>query len=118
MLYEKYGYDELKLVFLPEHFERFESERKQALEIKNRMASLKGTIIEPVRIACHKTEDGSYPLEALVQGAAWPSDVDPSKREEYLSDTDFASVFKMTKLDFRQKDKFVRLRLKKEHKLF
>ena len=118
MLYEKYGFDELKLVFAAEELERFEAERKQALEVKNRFASLKGTIIEPVQISCEKTDDGSYPVQVRVQGAAWPADVNPSKREEYLSDQDFVSVFKMTKQELSQKDKFVKLRLKKEHKLF
>jgi hypothetical protein len=33
-----------------------------------------------------------------VQGVAWPADVDPSKREEHLSDEEFQHVFKMTKV--------------------
>lgn len=41
---------------------------------------------------------GEYPLRALVQGVAWPSDVDPTCREEYLSDQEFLRVFSMTKV--------------------
>ena len=118
MLYDKYGVEEMKLIFSPEDFERFEQERLNSLEIKNRFAYLKGSIIEPVVKDVKPTEDGCYPIEALVQGAAWPADVDPTKRETYLSESDFAAVFKMSRAEYLSKDKFVRLRLKKEHKLF
>jgi len=118
MLYDKYGVEEMKLIFAPEDFDRFEKERLNSLEIKSRFAHLKGSIIEPVVKDVKPTEDGCYPVEALVQGAAWPADVDPAKRETYLSDSDFQAVFKMTKAEYLSKDKFVRMRLKKEYKLF
>ena len=82
-------------------------------------SSLKGTVISHATI-CENVprEDGSYPLECLVQESAWPSGIDVTKREQYLSESDFVTVFKMTKEEFARNDKFVRLRLKKEAKLF
>ena len=62
--------------------------------------------------------DGFYPLEALVQGIKWPQGVDPTNREKYLSDTDFESLFGMTKSSFQQIDKYKRIELKKKHLLF
>lgn len=118
MLREKYGIEEMKLIFSPEDLDNFEKELKDSQEIKSRFAHLKGTVLAPVERVVAQTEDGCYPIDALIQGAAWPSDVDPSKRESYLSDKDFLAVFKMTKSEFAEKDKYVRLRLKKEHKLF
>lgn len=118
MLVEKYGIDELKLVFEPEDLEWFEAERKKSMEVKKVFSSLKGTIIEPTAVTVKPNDDGTYPLEALVQGAAWPPGIDCAKREQYLSDADFQSVFKMTKQEFMAKDKFIRIRLKKENRLF
>lgn len=118
MLHEKYGIEEMKLIFSPEDLDHFEKERHVLLDIKNRLAYLKGTVIQPDIKDFKRTEEGCYPIEALLQGAAWPSDVDPANREKYLSEVDFAKVFKMSKEDFYNKDKFMRMRLKKEYKLF
>jgi hypothetical protein len=42
--------------------------------------------------------DGYYPLKCLVAGVAWPSGVDPSKREQFLSPIEFEKTFGMTKV--------------------
>eukprot|EP00388_Colpodella_angusta_P027818 GDKK01010569.1.p1 GENE.GDKK01010569.1~~GDKK01010569.1.p1 ORF type:complete len:172 (-),score=6.01 GDKK01010569.1:85-600(-) len=118
MLYDRYGEEEMRLIFSPEDFERFEKERLSSLEIKNRFAYLKGSILEPIAKDVKATEEGFYPLEVLVQGAAWPTNIDPTKRETYLSENDFHAVFKMSKSEYLSKDRHVRLRLKKEYKLF
>jgi hypothetical protein len=118
MLVEKYGTEELKQIFQPEDFDRLESGRQKSLEVKKVFASLHGTVIENKAVDTKMRSDGSYPLEALVQGSTWPAGIDVTKREQYLSDSDFQSVFRMSKAEFNQKDKFVRLRLKKEHNLF
>jgi hypothetical protein len=118
MLVEKYGVEELKQVFDPEDFQRLESERQKSLEVKKVFASLHGTVVENKAVDAKIRSDGSYPLEALLQGSTWPPGIDATKREQYLSDSDFQSVFRMSKEDFNKKDKFVRLRLKKEHNLF
>ena len=119
MLLHKYGQEELKLVFDPADLEVFERAHWQNIEAKKVFSSLKGTVISHATI-CENVprEDGSYPLECLVQGSAWPSGIDVTKREQYLSESDFVTVFKMTKEEFARNDKFVRLRLKKEAKLF
>ena len=59
MLYDKYGVEEMKLIFSPEDFKRFEQERLNSLEIKNRFAYLKGSIIEPVVKDVKPTEDAT-----------------------------------------------------------
>jgi hypothetical protein len=118
MLVERYGIDEMRLIFDPEDVEVFERERQGRLEVKKVFSSLKGTVLEPAGAKLAPRDDGSYPLEVLLQGASWPEGIDCSKREQYLSDSEFESVFKMSKADFAQKDKFVRMRMKKEHRLF
>ena len=120
MLLDKYGHNEMSLIFSPEDLEQFDAELNRAMEIKKRFSSLKGTVLDPVssHVEQKRLQDGCYPLSALLQGAAWPNDVDPSRREQYLSDSEFLSVFKMSKAEFNEKDKFVRLRLKKQHNLF
>ena len=41
---------------------------------------------------------GFYPFAALVAGVKWPDIVDPARREQYLDDDEFESIFKMTKV--------------------
>ena len=120
MLLDKYGHDELALVFSPEDLEMFDADLRASMEIKKRFSSLKGTILEPTKPTeqIKAGEDGFYPLKALQQGVCWPAEVDPTKREQFLSPTEFLTVFKMSKEEFNSKDKFVRMRLKKEHLLF
>jgi len=118
MLHEKYGIEEMRLIFSPPDLEHFEKERLVLVDIKNRLAYLKGTVIQPDIKEFKPSEDGFYPIEALIQGVTWPSNIDPANREKFLSEADFVKVFKMTKEEFYNKDKFVRMRLKKEHKLF
>lgn len=118
MMHEKYGIEEMKLIFSPADLAHFEKERQTLVDIKNRVAYLKGTVIQPDTKEFKPSEDGFYPIEALVQGVTWPSNVDPANREKFLSEEDFVKVFKMTKEEFKNKDKFVRMRLKKEYRLF
>ena len=74
--------------------------------------------MEPAKWDGQKSEDGFYPLEALKQGVEWPKEVNPAKREQFLSPDDFEKVFNMSKEDFNKLDKFKRERLKKEQSLF
>ena len=73
---------------------------------------------ETVDLGNHDCESGFYPIEALVEGVLWPSDVVSTKREEYLSPNDFEIVFKMNKEAFLKLANHVKTRLKKEKKLF
>ena len=61
---------------------------------------------------------GIYPYNSLKQGMVWPEDIDVTKREQYLSDKEFESVFSMTKIAFGSLDKYKRVELKKKFKLF
>ena len=38
-----------------------------------------------------------YPYEALVEGRAWPADVDPAHRERHLADEAFAGALGLSK---------------------
>jgi len=84
---------------------------------KERFSYLKGTILERKNIKITQLCD-TYPLELLVEGVSWPSNVDVTKREQYLDDDAFYRVFKVTKEDFQKLAKHVKQRLKKEHGLF
>lgn len=53
---------------------------------------------EVVELKDNELQDGFYPLKSLLAGVAWPSDVDPSKREQYLSPSEFEKTFGMTKV--------------------
>jgi hypothetical protein len=121
MLVEKFGREELQFIFSEEDILKFEAELDASAKVKHRFSSLKGTVLEPTVLTvvqAKAAEDGSYPIESLLQGAAWPSDVDPSRREQYLSSESFWKVFGMSKEAFNSQDKFVRMRMKKECKLF
>mmetsp|Transcript_15844 Transcript_15844/g.26488 ORF Transcript_15844/g.26488 Transcript_15844/m.26488 type:complete len:195 (+) Transcript_15844:197-781(+) len=121
MWLEKFGYDELSTVINPEDLEMFDIAHREYLAVKKRFSELKGTVLAPIEYSSDiikRRDDGTYPIEVLLQGAAWPTDVDPAKREQYLSNDDFKHIFGITKEEFNNKDKFVRVRLKKEHKLF
>jgi hypothetical protein len=53
---------------------------------------------EAVELLESDRESGFYPLKCLLPGVAWPSDVDPSKREQYLNPEEFERTFGMTKV--------------------
>ncbi|KAJ1412006.1 hypothetical protein B484DRAFT_402451 [Ochromonadaceae sp. CCMP2298] len=118
MLVEKYGREELDFIFNEEEMLKIEAELADSAAVKHFFSGLKGTVLEPTVVLVQAAEDGTYPLEALVQGAAWPADVDPSKREQYLSSDAFVQVFRMSKEAFNLQDKIMRMRQKKECKLF
>jgi hypothetical protein len=55
-----------------------------------------------------------FPYDALKAGVKWPKNVDPTRREDWLSDDDFKMLFKMSRMEFKSLNKFKRERLKKE----
>ncbi|XP_047439510.1 advillin [Mugil cephalus] len=61
-----------------------------------------------------------FPLEALVNKhvSELPEGVDPSQKEKHLSDSDFSTVFGMTKDDFVSLPQWKQLNLKKKNGLF
>jgi hypothetical protein len=55
-------------------------------------------VVEPPAVEINQSEDGYYPLEVLVSGVAWPPNVEPTRREQYLKPEDFYTTFQMTKV--------------------
>lgn len=55
-------------------------------------------MVEPVKVDVSVSEDGYYPLCALVSGVEWPPGVPPAKREQFLCPSEFESVFGMSKV--------------------
>ena len=60
----------------------------------------------------------SYPYSVLIQTDNLPPEVDPSKKELYLSDTDFQNQFKMERKVFETLAKWKQVNLKKAAGLF
>jgi len=113
----KYGEEELKSSLDEADWNCLWNGYNEQLQIKERFSYLKGTILERKNIKITQLCD-TYPLELLVEGVSWPSNVDVTKREQYLDDDAFYRVFKVTKEDFQKLAKHVKQRLKKEHGLF
>ena len=109
---------ELQAFFLPSDWEILQNDCKEREEAKYRMSYMKGSVVERDTPKVEREDLPFYPLEALVQGVAWPKNVDPANREQFLSDSDFFDVFHMTKEEFRATPKHIRIRLKKEKLLF
>lgn len=61
-----------------------------------------------------------YPIEVLLknQNQELPEDVDPAKKENYLSEHDFVSVFGITRGQFVALPGWKQLQMKKEKGLF
>jgi len=72
------------------------------------------------RIDHNRTDRKIYSYNILIQNREnkYPSDVDISKRETYLSEIEFKEVFKMTIIEFNRLKKWKQIKLKKEYKLF
>lgn len=120
MLLTKYKLEDIVAIFDNDDFLVLQKEYDEMMYVKHRFNSLKGTVLEPTIHQGNtiKSENGFYPFEMLRQGAKWPVDVDPARREEFLSPEDFFEVFHMSKEEFACLDKFKRVRIKKEVMLF
>lgn len=115
-LLQKYGEEELKSKLDESDWNSLWSAFKREQEVKERFAYLKGTIVERTPVKVELSE--FYPLEVLVAGVSWPTNVDVTKREQYLADDDFLKVFGMSKVAFRALPPIKRTELKKGKKLF
>jgi len=62
--------------------------------------------------------DKKYPLEQLQSNEGLPETVDLTRKEAYLTDEDFAAMFKMAREDFNALPKWKQATLKKKAKLF
>lgn len=79
--------------------------------------SFQGQIIERLPVV-RQEESEFYHFSSLRQGVQWPSNVDVTRREQYLSPTDFFEIFNMSKDEFNLLDRYKRMSLKKEKYLF
>eukprot|EP01031_Cornospumella_fuschlensis_P027216 gene27216-32882_t len=114
---ERYHREEVESVLEPELFNSLYKAYEDNIKAKRQFASLKGTIIEPASVSFVENSD-FYPISALVQGVKWPANVPADSRENFLSPDDFLKVFGMTKEEFKEQPRFVRIRMKKEKSLF
>ncbi|KAG7218470.1 hypothetical protein INR49_009347 [Caranx melampygus] len=62
----------------------------------------------------------SFPPDTLInrQANELPEGVDPTQKEKHLSDSDFTSLFGITKDEFKQLPQWKQLKLKKDKGLF
>jgi len=60
----------------------------------------------------------TFPIEKLLNGVTLPDKVESSKRELYLSDSDFEKIFKVKKDAWLSQPAWKRDQEKKKHKLF
>ena len=69
------------------------------------------------RLNLHEAGAQFYTMEQLTSGAV-ESQIDPTRRELYLSDADFMSFFKISKDEFLQQPKWKQVSQKKKFRLF
>lgn len=63
--------------------------------------------------------DRNYQYEELSNSNIWGNlSIDTSKREQYLSDSEFKKVFKMSKQEFSCLHQWKQIKLKKDTRLF
>ncbi|XP_062255171.1 advillin [Platichthys flesus] len=85
-----------------------------------------GDDVSPVHVTseqnCLESENifESFPVDSLLNKLPneLPEGVDPTKKEKYLSDSDFDSVFGISKDDFAQLPQWKQLKMKKEKGMF
>ncbi|XP_077185065.1 advillin [Paroedura picta] len=98
-------------------YEQLKKELGEAADILRISADLHEASLRPQhsKNGTHQT----YPLEVLLNcHEELPEDVDPAKKENFLSEEDFARVFGMNRDDFAALPTWKQLNLKKERGLF
>uniref|UniRef100_A0A8C6Y5V6 Villin-1 n=1 Tax=Naja naja TaxID=35670 RepID=A0A8C6Y5V6_NAJNA len=100
-------------------------ELKAELADEDSLDQLTSEILEGKEIFTAKTTFGklsfsTYPLEKLMNVAPddLPKDIDPSRKEQYLSEDDFFQIFGMSQQDFAALPSWKQMSLKKEKGLF
>ena len=114
---ERYSRDALESILGVEKVD-IEERRINDIEMaKKLMATFRsGCVIDP--ISSEFIEAEFYPLRCLVAGVAWPKEVDPTRREDWLDEETFMKVLGMNKNSFKALATFERIRLKKSANLF
>ncbi|KAM5288964.1 advillin [Ctenodactylus gundi] len=98
-------------------YEQLKGELGDAAAIMRITADMKNTTLS---LNSDASEPKYYPIEVLLrnQNQGLPEDVDPAKKENYLSEQDFVSVFGITRGQFAALPGWKQLQLKKEKGLF
>lgn len=108
----------LRLLLGVEAVEQLEKDSEERRRMR-RLTHTFGVVVEKRTVQeAKRGEDGSYPIEALLINVAWPPEVPPHQREQYLSPSVFLATFKMTKEEFNSLPRYVRDRMKKDVGLF
>ena len=120
MLFDCYDEEELEKCFGGDVISSLKNLNVECIAAKKTMANYRGgKAIE--REVCNledSAQTGYFPIAALLAGVSWPKNVNPSKREEYLTSDDFFRVFLMSKEDFKLLPMHVRTAMKKSKKFF
>jgi hypothetical protein len=117
LLRTKHPMEELKAMFCWIDWDAIQKTLDEIELTKTRFVQMKGEVLERPVVPFDPNAK-TFPYAALKAGVAWPLAVDPTKREDFLSDDDFVGIFKMTRADFKALPKFKRDNLKKDTKLF
>ncbi|XP_062058075.1 advillin [Lepus europaeus] len=98
-------------------YEQLKDELGDASAILRITADMKNATLS---LSSEDTEPKYYPIEVLLkkQDQELPEDVNPAKKENYLSDQDFVSVFGIPRGQFAALPGWKQLQLKKEKGLF
>jgi hypothetical protein len=116
-LIEKVGLLTLKDNFPNIDWDKHENDHVASKKELDYFHAMKGTIIEREESVVDYVSN-TYPYTALRSGLKWPSNVDPTRREDFLNDDDFQQCFKMSKEEFRRLPLYLRQRMKKDKELF
>ena len=101
-----------------EEVTRLEQLQQDRIAAERKMKLYRGCELEKARVDDAADDQGLYSYTALQAGVQWPAGIDPTKREQYLRDEEFLTVFGMAKDSFNKFDRFKRIQLKKDKNLF
>lgn len=98
-------------------YEQLKGELGDVAAIMKITADMKNTTLS---LSFDDSEPKHYPIEVLLksQNQGLPEDVNPAKKENYLSEQDFVSVFGITRGQFAVMPGWKQLQMKKEKGLF
>ncbi|EMP28977.1 Advillin [Chelonia mydas] len=99
-------------------YEQLKEELGDACAIVRITADLNRTALSPSSGAQSGGVAQFYPLEVLTNQEELPGDVDPAKKENYLSESDFVAVFGIRREEFAALPSWKQINLKKEKGLF
>nr|XP_033792020.1 advillin [Geotrypetes seraphini] len=101
-------------------YEQLKEELGDTTAIVKITSDLNNTTLSPHVTSQSSKSQQYYPLEDLLrkQKHELPEDVDPAKKENYLSDKDFALAFGITRGEFAALPTWKQLNLKKDKGLF